>query len=145
MAPHMLHPAREPDNYRKLVLPAQSLDLGRRGRMTTAAGKPIHLRGVLMGGGASTDAMKEHLAAGLPLSASEDAARSIHNDLARVRALGVDIRPDAPPGATGVPRVIRPSDILVEHRGEGVTARTVHHLLPPSADALRLLAYKEQT
>jgi uncharacterized protein (DUF1786 family) len=55
-----------------------------------------------MGGGASTDATKAHLAAGLPPSAPADAARSIHNDLARVRALGVEIRPDAPPDAVVV-------------------------------------------
>lgn len=103
----LFDPAREPENCLKLVLPSQTQVVGQRVRQTTAAGKPIHLRGVLMGGGASTDAMKEHLAAGLPLSASEDAARSIHNDLARVHALGVDIRSDAPPGAV----VIETADI----------------------------------
>ena len=103
----LFDPAREPENCLKLVLPSQTQVVGQRVRQTTAAGKPIHLRGVLMGGGASTDAMKEHLAAGLPLSASEDAARSIHNDLARVHALGVDIRSDAPPGTV----VIETADI----------------------------------
>ena len=39
---------------------------------------------------------------------------------------------------TGVPiRLIAPADILVEHRGEGQTARQVHHLLPPAASAER--------
>src|SRR5688500_11067544 len=92
-------PAREPENSLKLVLPSQTQIVGARVRETTAAGLPIHLRGVLMGGGASTDAMQAHLAAGLALSATADAARTIHNDLERVRALGVEIRPDAPAGA----------------------------------------------
>ena len=58
-------PAREPENSLKLVLPSQTQIVGARVREATAAGLPIHLHGVLMGGGASTDAMKDHLAAGL--------------------------------------------------------------------------------
>jgi uncharacterized protein (DUF1786 family) len=100
-------PEREPENCLKLVLPSQTQIVGRRVREATARGKAIHLSGVVMGGGASSDAMKEHLAAGLPLSATEDAARTIHNDLARVRALGVEIRPDAPADAV----VIETADI----------------------------------
>src|ERR687889_1975933 len=92
-------PAREPENCLKLVLPSQTQIVAARVREATTAGLPIHLRGVLMGGGASTDAIKDHLAAGLALSATADAARTIHNDLERVRALGVQIRPDAPAGA----------------------------------------------
>ncbi len=100
-------PEREPENCLKLVLPSQTQIVGRRVRDATAQRKAIHLTGVVMGGGASSDAMKEHLAAGLPLSATEDAARTIHNDLARVRALGVEIRPDAPSDAV----VIETADI----------------------------------
>ena len=95
-------PAREPENCLKLVLPSQTQVVGQRVRAATAAGRAIHLRGSLMGGGASSDAMKDHLAAGLPLSASEEAARTIHNDLAKVRALGVEIRSDPPAGAVVV-------------------------------------------
>src|SRR5215203_1619217 len=91
--------AREPENSFKLVLPSQTQVVGARVREATAAGLAVHLRGVLMGGGASSEAMKDHLAAGLALSATADAARTIHNDLERVRALGVQIRPDAPTGA----------------------------------------------
>jgi uncharacterized protein (DUF1786 family) len=103
-------PAREPENSLKLVLPSQTQIVGARVREATTAGLPIHLRGVLMGGGASTDAMKDHLAAGLPLSATADAARTIHNDLERVRALGVEIRAHAPTGAV----VIKTADIDLE-------------------------------
>jgi uncharacterized protein (DUF1786 family) len=92
-------PAREPENCLKLVLPSQTQVIGQRVRAATAAGQAIHLQGVVMGGGASSDAMKDHLAAGLPLSATEDAARTLHNDLEKVRDLGVEIRPDPPPGA----------------------------------------------
>lgn len=100
-------PAREPENCLKLVLPSQTQIIGSRVREATASKLPIHLCGVLMGGGASTDAMKEHLAAGLALSAAPDAARTIHNDLQRVQALGVEIRPDPPAGAV----VIETADV----------------------------------
>src|SRR3954471_21382254 len=78
-------PAREPENCLKLVLPSQTQIVGGRVRQAPASGLPIHLRGELMGGGASSDAMQDHLAAGLALSATADAARTIHNDLERVR------------------------------------------------------------
>jgi uncharacterized protein (DUF1786 family) len=103
----LFDPAREPENCLKLVLPSQTQVVGQRVRQATAIERPIHLAGVLMGGGASTDAMKAHLAAGLPLSATEDAARTLHNDLARVRAMGVEIRRDPMPDAV----VIETADI----------------------------------
>ncbi len=100
-------PAREPENCLKLVLPSQTQVVGARVRAATTAGLPVHLTGVLMGGGASTEAMKDHLEAGFALSATEDAARTIHNDLDRVRALGVQIRNDAPSIAV----VIKTADV----------------------------------
>jgi len=44
------------------------------------------------------------------------------------------------PAHAGVPtRLIDPVTMRVEHRGQGNTARTVHHLLPPSESAARLI------
>jgi 5-deoxy-glucuronate isomerase len=43
------------------------------------------------------------------------------------------------------PRLIGPRDILVEKRGEGQTLRYIHHLLPPSADAQRLILVEVYT
>jgi 5-deoxy-glucuronate isomerase len=43
------------------------------------------------------------------------------------------------------PRLIQPADVLVEERGAGQTLRTVHHLLPPSADADRLIIVEVYT
>src|SRR5690349_24992502 len=75
-------PSREPENCLKMVLPSQTQLIATKVRAATASGRPIHLQGTVMGGGASTDAMKDHLTAGLPLSATPDAGRTIHNDLA---------------------------------------------------------------
>ena len=98
----LFDPEREPENCLKLVLPSQTQVVGARIRAATVAGQAIHLDGGVMGGGASSDAMKEHLAAGLPLSATPTAAQTIHNDLERVTALGVTLRDDAPPDAVVV-------------------------------------------
>jgi uncharacterized protein (DUF1786 family) len=98
----LFEPGSEPENSPKLVLPSQTQIVGRKIRAATAAGEAVHLTGPLMGGGASSDAAKAHLDAGLPLSATPTAARTLHNDLDRVVAMGVAIRDDEPPGATVV-------------------------------------------
>lgn len=49
---------------------------------------------------------------------------------------------DAPRTETGYTRLIRPADILVENRGHGVTERRIHHLLPPTAEAGRLILFE---
>ena len=92
----------EPENCPKLVLPSQTQVVGRRIRAATAAGHPVHLTGTPMGGGASSDAARDHLAVGLPLSATPAAARTLHNDLARVEQMGVAVRHEPPPGAVVV-------------------------------------------
>jgi 5-deoxy-glucuronate isomerase len=51
----------------------------------------------------------------------------------------------APGGAVRRTALIAPEDILVEARGEGNTARRIHHLLPPSAEAGRLIAFEVYT
>jgi uncharacterized protein (DUF1786 family) len=90
------------ENLIKLVLPSQTQIMGRRIREATAAESPLHLSGRIMGGGASSDAVKAHLAAGLPVSATPGAARTMHNDLARVEAMGIELRPDVPNDAVEV-------------------------------------------
>lgn len=90
---------KTPENCFKLVLPSQTQVVGQRIRRATTAGRPIHLAGTLMGGGESSNAVVDHLAAGLAVTATPDAAKTIHNDLARVARLGVEIREDASAGA----------------------------------------------
>lgn len=48
----------------------------------------------------------------------------------------------APGGAVRRTACIEPSAILVEQRGSGSTARRIHHLLPPAAEAGRLIAFE---
>ncbi|MDP9355516.1 MAG: DUF1786 domain-containing protein [Chloroflexota bacterium] len=89
---------KTPENCFKLVLPSQTQVVGKRIRDATAARLPVHLTGTLMGGGESGHAVADHLAAGLAVTATPGAATTIHNDLARVERIGVEIRDDAPAG-----------------------------------------------
>ena len=43
------------------------------------------------------------------------------------------------------PRLITPGDVRVEERGEGTTARTIHHILPPEFPAERLIVVEVLT
>lgn len=94
----LYYPDREPENCPKLVLPAPARVLGERLRACTAKGQAVHLCGCNMGGGFH-GAMRAHVAAGLPISATESAAYSLADDLDNLRAQGVDIREDCPEGA----------------------------------------------
>ena len=51
----------------------------------------------------------------------------------------------APGGSVRRTALMAPGDILVEERGEGNTARRIHHLLAPSAEAGRLIAFEVYT
>lgn len=48
----------------------------------------------------------------------------------------------APGGPVRRTALVRPEEILVEQRGSRQTARRIHHLLPPAAEAGRLIAFE---
>ncbi|HQJ61754.1 MAG TPA: DUF1786 family protein, partial [Methanothrix soehngenii] len=83
----------------KMVLPSQTMIVGNRISRARMAGRDIFLHGPIMGGGASTMAVRWHLAAGLRVFATPSAAATINNDLGQVEALGVIIQEDAPASA----------------------------------------------
>ncbi|HVX30000.1 MAG TPA: DUF1786 domain-containing protein [Nitrolancea sp.] len=90
---------RRIENCPKLILPSQTQVVAARIREATRRGVPIYLAGSLMGGGASSEAVEAHLQAGLPVYSATEPARTLHNDLDRVRKLGVEICDTPPPGA----------------------------------------------
>jgi 5-deoxy-glucuronate isomerase len=49
---------------------------------------------------------------------------------------------DAPAGDVRRTQLFAPQDILVETRGAGITQRRIHHLLPPSVEAGRLILFE---
>lgn len=99
--------SRTPENCFKMVLPSQTQVVAARIRTLTSQAKTIHLDGPLMGGGASTEAILAHIAAGMRISATPSAAATVHNDLNRVRASGVVIRETPPKDA----EIVRTGDV----------------------------------
>lgn len=91
----LLWDSREPiENSIQLIMPSPTMRVARRVRGATAARRPILLHGVLMGGGPCAWAVGDHLAAGLPVYATHDAARTFDDDLANVEAMGVRLIDD---------------------------------------------------
>jgi uncharacterized protein (DUF1786 family) len=84
------------ENCVKLVLPSRTAMLGARVREATAAGRPVFLTGSLMGGGPVKGALKKHIAAGLAVYSTPRAAKTIRDNLDRVREMGVQIVDERP-------------------------------------------------
>ncbi len=90
------------ENCVKFILPSQTQVVAKRIARATTERRPLHLSGWLMGGGASGNAVEAHLAEGLPVTATASAARTLHNDLERVEAMGIRIVDDSPGDAVKV-------------------------------------------
>jgi uncharacterized protein (DUF1786 family) len=101
-------PDRPIENSIKLVLPSPTVVVAEKIRQATVQRRPVFLDGFLMGGGANVDALREHLAAGLPVYATREAAGTIHDDLERVQATGVRIASTPPDDAL----IVRTSDYM---------------------------------
>ncbi len=82
------------ENSVQLIMPSPTLRIARRVRAATESRRPVLLHGVLMGGGPCAWAVSDHLAAGLPVYATRDAARTFDDDLANVEAMGVRLVDD---------------------------------------------------
>ena len=93
----------------KMVLPSQTVIVGSRINRARMSGRDVFLCGPTMGGGASTAAIRRHLAAGLKVFATSSAAATINDDLERVAEIGVVITDDIPDSA----EVIKTGDIDV--------------------------------
>lgn len=94
-------PGRTIEHSMKLVLPSPTVVAAAKIREATRSGLPVFLEGFLMGGGANTGAIREHLSRGLPVYATPEAAGTLHDNPERVRAMGIDIC-TAPPGDDAV-------------------------------------------
>lgn len=90
------------ENSVKLVLPSPTVVVGNAVREAARSGRPVHLEGACMGGGGSVLAVKEALAAGVKVTATPEAALTIHDNPARVAALGVEVADEAPADAVTV-------------------------------------------
>jgi uncharacterized protein (DUF1786 family) len=87
------------ENAVKMVLPAPTRIMARRIQRLTAQGRALFLNGRLMGGGAITQAVRRHLAQGLPVYATPQAALTFSDRLEQVKQWGVVLTDTAPPQA----------------------------------------------
>jgi uncharacterized protein (DUF1786 family) len=100
-------------NAIQLVLPAPTVLIARGIEKATACGDPIVLTGETMGGGACTGALKRHLAAGLEVYATPEAAQTFDDDLEKVASLGVQLVSTDEAARLKKGTVIRMSDIAL--------------------------------
>lgn len=107
-------PERTVENSLQLVLPSPVAMATRQAKRATAEGRPIFLTGEVMGGWPLNNAIKEHTKRGLAVYATEQAARTLHDDLAVVQDMGVFLSDRGPAGA----EVIRCSDVDLERLGQ---------------------------
>ncbi len=82
------------ENGFKLVVPSPTMIVHRRIKEATRRGQPLLLTGVTMGGGPSQWAARDHAAAGLPIYATPQAARTFDDELDKVAAMGIRIVSD---------------------------------------------------
>lgn len=84
------------ENSAKMVMPSQTVIVGKRIDGARLRGLDVFLAGTTMGGGASVRAVKRQIDAGLRVFASPKAALTLNDDLERVRGMGVQIADSAP-------------------------------------------------
>lgn len=89
----------------KMVLPSRTVIVAQRIRDATDKRKDIFLDGFTMGGGPCVRAIKDHLKSGLQVHSTETAAKTIFDDLDRVRSLGVVVLPDGAGADSGAIRI----------------------------------------
>ncbi|MFZ5911729.1 MAG: DUF1786 domain-containing protein [Chloroflexota bacterium] len=82
------------ENGFKLVVPSPTMIVHQRVKAATRSRAPILLTGVMMGGGPSAWAVEAHARAGIETYATPAAARTLDDELDKVRALGVEIVSD---------------------------------------------------
>jgi uncharacterized protein (DUF1786 family) len=82
------------ENGFKLVVPSPTMIVHRQVKAATQSHTPILLTGVMMGGGPSAWAVEAHTHAGLPVYATPEAAKTLDDELDKVRAHGIEIVSD---------------------------------------------------
>jgi len=79
------------ENCVKMVLPSPSRVFAAKVREFTRLYKDIFVKGDIIGGGALSFALREHIERGLRVVMTENAAYTVRNDLDEVRELGIEI------------------------------------------------------
>lgn len=94
-------PGIDPENWPTFTLPSPAQSIAQRIRELTILKKGIWLYGDEMGGG-FTYALREHLSSELPTASTSGAALSIHDDIAYVQGMGIQICESCPQNSVPV-------------------------------------------
>ncbi len=94
-------PHTTPENWPQFVLPSPARLIRQKIEYFTTQGKDVWLYGHNTGGG-FFKAVREHIQAGYTVACTLEASAALHDDLERVKALGVKICPCAPHGAVPI-------------------------------------------
>ncbi len=97
----LARPHMTPENWPRFVIPAPARMVAERIYALTESKQHIWLYGYNMGGGFFRS-LKAHLDEGFAVSCTQSAAAALHDDIARVQAMGIDICEHAPKGAVPV-------------------------------------------
>jgi uncharacterized protein (DUF1786 family) len=79
------------ENNVKLILPSPTMIIFKKINAATKARQPILLTGTIMGGGPSQWAAEEHIKSGLPVFATQAAAKSFNDDIDEINKLGITV------------------------------------------------------
>jgi len=79
------------ENCVKMVLPSPSQVFAAKVREASKLYKDLFIKGDIIGGGAFSYALREHVEKGLRVIMTENAAYAIRNDLDEVRELGIEV------------------------------------------------------
>ncbi|KGK84147.1 hypothetical protein DP73_19235 [Desulfosporosinus sp. HMP52] len=93
---------RNLENCPKFIVPSRTQIVAAQIREATSERKQIFLHGHLMGGGASSAALKKHIAAGLKVYATAEAAVTFNDNLAIVEGMGILICDKPPEPVTSI-------------------------------------------
>lgn len=125
-----------PENFVQLILPSPTAIVADRIEEITRAQQGLHLSGTLMGGGRCVRAIKRHLKAGFPVTAEEEAAKTIKDDLEKVKELGIVIKESPPEGY----EVVETKDVDLETLGK---ALALYHVDLPAEVAVAVQDHGE--
>lgn len=93
----LARPGLEPENWSRFVLPSPARLVAQRVRALAQLKRSVWLYGQNMGGGFAK-ALLDHKAAGLGVACTLEAAAALHDDVERVKGMGVEICVHAPAG-----------------------------------------------
>ena len=79
------------ENCVKMVLPSASRVFASKVKEATRFYKDLFIKGNIIGGGAFSVALKEHIEKGLRVTMTENTAYTIRNDLDQVKELGIEV------------------------------------------------------